>query len=76
MLLTATSHHEPGTDLGYLLHNHPERSTTMSLPFGVAHVECPHVDTRRATCARMAVGQVGHDLGVLALEAEPVDPRL
>lgn len=38
MLLTITTTYQPATDLGYLLHKHPERLQTFSQAFGQAHV--------------------------------------
>ncbi|MEL7141225.1 MAG: 3' terminal RNA ribose 2'-O-methyltransferase Hen1 [Cyanobacteria bacterium J06643_4] len=38
MLLTITTTHRPATDLGYLLHKHPERCQTFPMGFGQAHV--------------------------------------
>ena len=51
MLLTLTTTHQPATDLGYLLHKHPERLQTFSLPFGKAHVFYPEVTEERCTAA-------------------------
>ncbi len=36
MLLTLTTTHQPATDLGYLLHKHPDKHQVFSLPFGTA----------------------------------------
>ena len=38
MLLTISTTHQPATDLGYLLHKHPDRAQALELPFGTAHV--------------------------------------
>ena len=51
MLLTLTTTHQPATDLGYLLHKHPERLQTFSLPFGKAHVFYPEVTEEWCTAA-------------------------
>src|SRR5919197_5941313 len=51
MLLTLTLTRPPATDLGYLLHKHPERVQEFSLPFGSAHVFYPEVDEDRCTAA-------------------------
>src|SRR5690348_11142137 len=51
MLLTVTSTTPPATDLGYLLHKHPERCQSFELSFGRAHVFYPEADERRATAA-------------------------
>ncbi|HVU68519.1 MAG TPA: hypothetical protein VHD63_15380, partial [Ktedonobacteraceae bacterium] len=34
MLLTITTTYQPATDLGYLLHKHPERPQTFALAAG------------------------------------------
>ena len=49
MLLTITTTHQPATDLGYLLHKHPDRSQSFDLPFGRAHVFYP--EASEARCA-------------------------
>ncbi|MBW4600759.1 MAG: 3' terminal RNA ribose 2'-O-methyltransferase Hen1 [Calothrix sp. FI2-JRJ7] len=41
MLLTITTTHTPATDLGYLLHKHPDKCQSFSLSFGQAHVFYP-----------------------------------
>ena len=41
MLLTISTTHVPATDLGYLLHKHPGRAHTLSVPFGTATVVYP-----------------------------------
>jgi 3' terminal RNA ribose 2'-O-methyltransferase Hen1 len=51
MLLTISTTHEPATDLGYLLHKHPERCQTFELSFGQAHVFYPEVSTQRTSAA-------------------------
>ena len=37
-MLTITSTSRPATDLGFLLHKHPDRLHTVDLAFGRAHV--------------------------------------
>jgi 3' terminal RNA ribose 2'-O-methyltransferase Hen1 len=59
MLLTLTTTYAPATDLGFLLHKHPERSQTVELPFGQAHVFYPEANAQRCTAA-------------LLLEVDPV----
>lgn len=49
MLLTITSEHAPATDLGYLLHKHPERFQTFPLSFGQAHVFYSEASETRCT---------------------------
>jgi 3' terminal RNA ribose 2'-O-methyltransferase Hen1 len=51
MLLTVSTTHQPATDLGYLLHKHPERFQSFDLSFGQAHVFYPEVSESRATAA-------------------------
>jgi 3' terminal RNA ribose 2'-O-methyltransferase Hen1 len=41
MLLTIATTHQPATDLGFLLHKHPERFQSYDLSFGKAHVFYP-----------------------------------
>ena len=67
MLLTITTTHEPATDLGFLLHKHPGREQSVSLPFGTAHVFYPQADEDRCTAALLVdvdpVGLVRRDGG-------------
>jgi 3' terminal RNA ribose 2'-O-methyltransferase Hen1 len=51
MLLTITSTAPPATDLGYLLHKHPERVHSVSLAFGHAYVFFPEASAERCTAA-------------------------
>src|SRR5262245_55862064 len=51
MLLTITTTHNPATDLGHLLHKHPERLQSFSLPFGQAHVFYPEAAEDLCTAA-------------------------
>ena len=51
MLLTLTTTHQPATDLGFLLHKHPEKHHAFSLAFGTAHVFYPVADENRCTAA-------------------------
>ena len=51
MLLTLTTAHRPATDLGYLLHKHPDRVQEFGLPFGTAHVLYPEATEERCTAA-------------------------
>ena len=59
MLLTISTTHEPATDLGYLLHKHPERCQSVNLSFGKAHVFYPEVSEERTSA-------------VLLLDVDPV----
>ena len=60
MLLTITTTHSPATDLGYLLHKHPDRFQTFNLSFGQAHVFYPEASADRCTvCLMLDVDPVG-----------------
>lgn len=50
MLLTISTTHQPATDLGYLLHKHPDRCQTFPLSFGKAHVFYPEADEQACAC--------------------------
>ena len=52
-MLTITTTHEPASDLGYLLHKHPEKFQTFELAFGSAHVFYPEASEQRCTAALM-----------------------
>jgi hypothetical protein len=41
VLLTVTTTHRPATDLGFLLHKHPDRVQTFTVPYGEVHVFYP-----------------------------------
>jgi 3' terminal RNA ribose 2'-O-methyltransferase Hen1 len=60
VFLTLTSTAEPASDLGFLLHKHPERVQTFELSVGAAHVFYPEAGDRRCTVA-------------LLLEVDPVE---
>jgi 3' terminal RNA ribose 2'-O-methyltransferase Hen1 len=51
VLLTITATREPATDLGYLLHKHPDRLQSFEVSAGVAHVFYPEAAERRCTAA-------------------------
>lgn len=51
MLLTISTTHRPATDLGYLLHKHPDKCQSFDLNFGRAHVFYPEVSEDRTTAA-------------------------
>lgn len=59
MLLTISTTHTPATDLGYLLHKHPEKVQAFYLAFGKAHVFYPQAASDACTAA-------------LLLEVDPV----
>jgi 3' terminal RNA ribose 2'-O-methyltransferase Hen1 len=59
VLLTITTTRTPATDLGYLLHKHPDRPQSFDVSAGRAHVFYPEATPRRCTAA-------------LLLEVDPV----
>jgi hypothetical protein len=63
VLLTITTTHRPTTDLGFLLHKHPDRFQSFDLSFGHAHVFYPEASEDRIIAALMLdvdpVGMVG-----------------
>ncbi len=60
MLLTITTNHQPATDLGYLLHKHPDRLQSYDLSFGRAHVFYPDATGDRCSaCLLLDVDPVG-----------------
>jgi len=60
MLLNITTTHQPATDLGYLLHKHPDKCQSFPMTFGQAHVFYPESDTQKCTAT-------------LLLDINPVD---
>jgi 3' terminal RNA ribose 2'-O-methyltransferase Hen1 len=59
VLLTVTTTRAPATDLGYLLHKHPDRVQTFEVSVGSVHVFYPEATAQRCTSA-------------LLLEVDPV----
>jgi 3' terminal RNA ribose 2'-O-methyltransferase Hen1 len=60
MLLSITTRHSSATDLGYLLHKHPDRFQSYDLSFGRAHVFYPEVAHDCCTaCLLLDVDPVG-----------------
>jgi 3' terminal RNA ribose 2'-O-methyltransferase Hen1 len=53
VLLTLSTTHRPATDLGYLLHKHPDRVQSFSQSFGRARVFYPEATEERCTVALM-----------------------
>jgi len=51
VLLTITTTRAPATDLGYLLHKHPDRVNSFTLSSGTAHVFYPEATAERCTAA-------------------------
>lgn len=71
MLLTITTTSSPATDLGYLLHKHPERLHTFELAFGKAHVFYPEAQAERCTAALLLdIDPVGLVRGKASAEGE------
>jgi len=60
VLLTITTTHTPATDLGYLLHKHPDRLRSFAVSAGEAHVFYPEATPERCTAA-------------LLLEVDPIN---
>lgn len=48
---TTGSAERPATDLGFLLHKHPEKAQAFSTSYGTAHVLYPEADAQRCTAA-------------------------
>lgn len=67
MQLAITTTHQPTTDLGFLLHKHPDRFQTFDLAFGQAHVFYPEAGDERCTAVLMLdidpVGLTRRDAG-------------
>lgn len=59
MIITLTTTYEPATDLGFLLHKHPDRLQSFPVSVGMAHVLYPEASSTRCTVA-------------LLLEVDPV----
>jgi 3' terminal RNA ribose 2'-O-methyltransferase Hen1 len=51
MYLSIATTHRPATDLGFLLHKHPERTHETELTFGKAYVVFPQADETRCEAA-------------------------
>jgi 3' terminal RNA ribose 2'-O-methyltransferase Hen1 len=51
VLLTITTTRAPATDLGYLLHKHPDRPQSFATSAGAAHVFYPEATAERCTAA-------------------------
>lgn len=47
MLLTISTTHQPATDLGYLLHKHPDKFQTVDLSHGKAHIFYPEAKNEK-----------------------------
>jgi 3' terminal RNA ribose 2'-O-methyltransferase Hen1 len=80
LLLTLTTTRSPATDLGFLLHKHPDRVQSFTLPFGEARVFYPEASVERCTAALLVdidpVGLVRRGRGVSSFAlAEYVNDR-
>ena len=51
MLLAISTTYRPATDLGFLLHKHPDRFQSFEMSFGKAHVFYPEVGEDRTTAS-------------------------
>ena len=72
MFLTITSTSPEASDLGYLLHKHPDRAQSFELPVGRAHVFYPEANAERCTAALLLeVDPIG--LGVVQHRQQHVD---
>ncbi len=60
MILSISTTHSPATDLGYLLHKHPDKFQTVALSVGRAHVFYPEKSEERTTVS-------------LLLDIDPID---
>jgi 3' terminal RNA ribose 2'-O-methyltransferase Hen1 len=60
MILNITTTHKPATDLGYLLHKHPDKFQTFELSVGKVHVFYPEVGEGKTTIS-------------LLLDIDPID---
>lgn len=60
MILNITTTHKPATDLGYLLHKHPDKFQTFELSVGKAHVFYPEKGEEKITVS-------------LLLDIDPID---
>src|SRR5687767_15608407 len=49
--MTLTTTHEPATELGFLLHKHPERAQSFTVAAGTAHVFYPMAKDNECTAA-------------------------
>ena len=68
MLLTITTTHQPATELGYLLHKHPDRAQAFDLSFGTAHVFYPDASSESCTVALLL------DIDLVKLKRGPSAP--
>ena len=60
MILNISTTHRPATDLGYLLHKHPDKFQTLDLSVGKVHIFYPETSEERTTIS-------------LLLDIDPID---
>ena len=60
MLLSISTTHQPATDLGFLLHKHPDKLQSIDLSIGKAHIFYPESSEERSTAC-------------LLLDIDPID---
>jgi 3' terminal RNA ribose 2'-O-methyltransferase Hen1 len=79
MLLTISTTHRPATDLGFLLHKHPDHVHTREFPFGTATVFYPEASDNSCTAAVLLdvdpVGMVRGRGGKTGAEDQYVNDR-
>jgi 3' terminal RNA ribose 2'-O-methyltransferase Hen1 len=78
MLLTITTTHQPATDLGFLLHKHPDRCQSFDLSCGKLHVFYPEVGPEHCSaCLLLDVDPIGmvRDRNARFLLAQYVNDR-
>lgn len=71
MLLTISTTHQPATDLGYVLHKHPDRCQAFDLSLGKAHVFYPEANENY--CLLLDVDPVGMARGKGNWKSGPLD---
>jgi 3' terminal RNA ribose 2'-O-methyltransferase Hen1 len=84
VLLTITTTRAPATDLGYLLHKHPDRLQTYPTAAGAAHVFYPEATAERCTAAlllevdpvALVRGPAGQNGGKNGRQSKPSDGEL
>jgi 3' terminal RNA ribose 2'-O-methyltransferase Hen1 len=77
VLVTITTTRAPATDLGYLLHKHPDRLQTFTTATGAAHVFYPEATAERCTAALLLeVDPVALVRGPAGRKQQPSDGEL
>jgi 3' terminal RNA ribose 2'-O-methyltransferase Hen1 len=76
MYLAISTTHRPATDLGFLLHKHPDRTHEVELSFGRALVCYPEAGDERCTAVLiLAIDAVGLVRGAAGLQDQYVNDR-